>query len=506
MSTLATVLLAWAAVYAYLCAYHVTLYWRRRSEREYLAFGLLTGGFAIIAVSNALHVDATSFAESSFALRIGSVGLSVAAAFYVDFAGELTGRRSNLRGFAYAWAVVGLALEVAGLGIDTAPESPTWRWGGLHAPSPRTTIFGQIHVAVLWATTSIATYPLVRQLRAPALLSELSPAPARLLVLSALVGIVAALHDLAIRLGVLRAPTLLDHAGILFVFAMSYALLDRFVRASEELRGKTAELAQAYEELRQTQERLVRKEQLAAVGELSAVIAHEVRNPLAVIKNSVSGLRRRVVSDADRATLLDILDEETDRLNRLVHDLLAYAQPVVPKGRELVVRDLTRRVLDRALSGIAHAELVHIEWHLDGPETVHGDPELLRHALVNVVENALQAMPSGGTLTVRSEAADLDGKSALALSFADTGEGMDTIVRAKARNPFFTTRPSGTGLGLAIVDRVVRNHGGRVEIDSKHGAGTTIRLVLPRERTSLVPIPVGESGEGRLSAIREVSS
>lgn len=506
MSTLATVLLAWAAVYAYLCAYHVTLYWRRRSEREYLAFGLLTGGFAIIAVSNALHVDATTFAESSFALRIGSVGLSVAAAFYVDFAGELTGRRSKLRGFAYAWAVVGLALEVAGLGIDTAPESPTWRWGGLHAPSPRTTIFGQVHVAVLWATTSIATYPLVRQLRAPALLSELSPAPARLLVASALVGIVAALHDLAIRLGVLRAPTLLDHAGILFVFAMSYALLDRFVRASEELRGKTAELAQAYEELRQTQERLVRKEQLAAVGELSAVIAHEVRNPLAVIKNSVSGLRRRVVSDADRATLLDILDEETDRLNRLVHDLLAYAQPVVPKGRELVVRDLTRRVLDRALSGIAHAELVHIEWHLDGPETVHGDPELLRHALVNVVENALQAMPSGGTLTVRSEVADLDGKAAVALSFADTGEGMDTIVRAKARNPFFTTRPSGTGLGLAIVDRVVRNHGGRVEIDSKHGAGTTIRLVLPRERTSLVPIPVGESGEGRLSAIREVSS
>ena len=506
MSTLATVLLAWAAVYAYLCAYHVTLYWRRRSEREYLAFGLLTGGFAIIAVSNALHVDAATFEESSFALRIGSVGLSVAAAFYVDFAGELTGRRSSLRGFAYAWAVVGLALEVAGLGIDTAPEAPTWRWGGLHAPSPRTTIFGQVHVTVLWATTSIATYPLVRQLRAPALLSELSPAPARLLVVSALVGIVAALHDLAIRLGVLRAPTLLDHAGILFVFAMSYALLDRFVRASEELRGKTAELASAYEELRQTQERLVRKEQLAAVGELSAVIAHEVRNPLAVIKNSVSGLRRRVVSDADRATLLDILDEETDRLNRLVHDLLAYAQPVVPKGRELVVRDLTRRVLDRALSGIAHAELVQIEWHLDGPETVHGDPELLRHALVNVVENALQAMPSGGTLTVRSEAAELDGKAAVALSFADTGEGMDTIVRAKARNPFFTTRPSGTGLGLAIVDRVIRNHGGRVEIDSKHGAGTTIRLLLPRERTSLIPIPVGESGEGRLSEIREVSS
>ena len=116
----------------------------------------------------------------------------------------------------------------------------------------------------------------------------------------------------------------------------------------------------------------------------------------------------------------------------------------------------------------------------------------------------VRQLPGGGTLTVRSQAADLEGKPAVAISFSDTGEGMDTIVRAKARNPFFTTRPSGTGLGLAIVDRVIRNHGGRVEIDSQHGIGTTIRLVLPRERTSLVPIPVGESGEGRLSGIREV--
>lgn len=506
MSVLATVLLAWAAVYAYLCAYHVTLYWRRRSEREYLAFGLLTGGFALIAVSNALFVDAETLGRATFALRIGSVGLAVALAFYVDFAGELLGGRPRLRAFAYVWAVIGLGIEVSGFGVEAKPSEPLWSWGDRVALVPHATVFSRIHVVGLWVISSVATFPLVRHLRTPTLLAQLAPNPARLLGLSALVGVVAAGHDLMIRLGLLAAPTLLDHAGILFVFAMSYALLDRFVHASEELRAKTAELAHAYEELRQTQERLVRKEQLAAVGELSAVIAHEVRNPLAVIKNSVSGLRRRVVSDADRATLLDILDEETDRLNRLVHDLLAYAQPVVPKGRALVVRDLVRRVVERARSGIPHADSVTFEWLLEGPDTVHGDPELLRHALVNVVENALQAMPAGGTLTIRSEAAVLGGKDAVALSFSDTGEGMDTIVRAKARNPFFTTRPSGTGLGLAIVDRVVRNHGGRVEIDSKHGEGTTIRLVLPRERTSLIPIPVGEGGEGRLSGIREVSS
>ncbi|MCB9603614.1 MAG: hypothetical protein H6720_25120 [Sandaracinus sp.] len=505
MSVLATVLLAWAAVYAYLCAYHVTLYLRRRTEREYLAFGLLTGGFAVIAISNALHVDAESVAEATFALRIGTVGLAVALAFYVDFAAALTGRRGPLRAIAYGWALLGLGLEVAGLGVVPEPSEPWWQWGqAFTRPTASSTWFGRAHVIGLWVLSSWATFPLVRDLRSPSFLGRLALGPARFLGLSAALGVVAAFHDLLVRLGVLYAPTLMDHAGIVFVFAMSYALLDRFVRASEELRAKTAELGLAYEELRQTQERLVRKEQLAAVGELSAVIAHEVRNPLAVIKNSVSGLRRRVVSDADRATLLDILDEETDRLNRLVHDLLAYAQPVVPKGRELIVRDLTRRVVERARSGIPHADSVHIEWKLDGPETVHGDPELLRHALVNVVENALQAMPGGGTLTVRSQAADLEGKPAVAISFSDTGEGMDTIVRAKARNPFFTTRPSGTGLGLAIVDRVIRNHGGRVEIDSQHGIGTTIRLVLLRERTSMVPIPVGESGEGRLSGIREV--
>src|SRR5690606_8397612 len=212
----------------------------------------------------------------------------------------------------------------------------------------------------------------------------------RVIVVAAALNIAAATHDLITRAMTDSALLLLEHTALLSVFAMSYVLLDRFARTANSLMQRTAELSQSYDELRATQEQLVRKEQLAAVGELSAVIAHEVRNPLAIIKNAVSGLRRANLKPSDQETLLEILDEETDKLNRLMHDLLAYARPVVPKGRNLSVSDLVRRSVERARGGNAHADLVDVVLELEGASNeIHGDPELLRHALVNVVDNAL---------------------------------------------------------------------------------------------------------------------
>ena len=92
-------------------------------------------------------------------------------------------------------------------------------------------------------------------------------------------------------------------------------------------------------------------------------------------------------------------------------------------------------------------------------------------------------MPLGGTLTVSCRNTEADGRDHVAVDFHDTGEGMDTLVRSRARDPFFTTRQTGTGLGLAIVERVARAHGGRVEIESRHGMGTTVSLVVPRTRS-----------------------
>jgi signal transduction histidine kinase len=228
----------------------------------------------------------------------------------------------------------------------------------------------------------------------------------------------------------------------------------------------------------------VKKEQLAVVGELAAVIAHEVRNPLAIIGNAVSGLRKATTSREDQETLLTILEEETTRLNRLVTDLLRYARPVNVQRQQINVQDLINRAL-----GLARQKK---SINLEVKNAVHdarlwGDGNLLRQVFDNLIDNAVQAMGSSGILTISLHTMTDEGKDGIAVEIVDTGEGMDTQVRSRARDPFFTTRPSGTGLGLAIVDRIVDAHGGRFIIDSRSGEGTTVTVFLPYGSSSEPP-------------------
>lgn len=498
MSPLGTVILAWSAVYGYVCLYFILFWLKRRTDREYLAFGLLSGALAVYAFARAMLIDAVDWDGSLFAARLSGVGLLAAVPFLADFSLELAGGRSRVRALAYAWSALGLVALVSGtVTRDASPEVTTVR----HLPWGETFTEAKVDASAHWylavgiALAALSAARLVRLAK--------TDQDVRVILAAIALNLLAAIHDNIAQIHTRSGFYLLEHTALASVFAMSYVLLDRFARTGTSLRERTTELSKSYDELRTKQEQLVRKEQLAAVGELSAVIAHEVRNPLAIIKNAVSGLRRANLRPSDQQTLLDILDEETDKLNRLMHDLLAYARPVVPKGRTLAISDLVRRSVERAKSGHPNAESVEVALELDGAAPdIHGDPELLRHAVVNVVDNALQAMPGGGSLTIRALDTEIKGHPAVALSFADTGEGMDTIVRDKARDPFFTTRPSGTGLGLAIVERVVSNHGGRVEISSRHGEGTTVTLVLPREHVGFLPIPPPEPSGGRLSSIR----
>jgi signal transduction histidine kinase len=138
-------------------------------------------------------------------------------------------------------------------------------------------------------------------------------------------------------------------------------------------------------------------------------------------------------------------------------------------------------VLDRALSLVTKdRKSIRAELKVDGHDgRIWGDPNLLRQVFDNLVVNAVQAMGAGGTLTVCIRAALENGSYGVAVDIIDTGEGMDSQVRSRARDPFFTTRPSGTGLGLAIVDRIVDAHGGYLAIDSRTGEGTTVTVFLP---------------------------
>lgn len=328
---------------------------------------------------------------------------------------------------------------------------------------------------------------------------------------------VSMIHDIPARLA--GAQELAGFGYTAFTFAVFSGYVVRFtlrrdtlVEQTKELEKKSEALSRSFRELRAAQSELVRKEQLAAIGELSAVVAHEVRNPLAVITNAVSTLKRSGTSDENREVLLDILSEETARLNQLVGDLLHYAKPLSVERESVNVRD----IVEKALAPLGSRPNVVSRILERAPiGRVRADPLLLRQAMENVVNNAVQAMPSGGTLTVELSAlsrpsgrdsANGATTTGVQVVFRDTGEGMDTVVRSRALDPFFTTRPAGTGLGLAIVARVVDAHGGQLRILSEPEVGTEVRIFLPEEaaesavvsRSRILP-PVIE----RFSATRE---
>lgn len=314
------------------------------------------------------------------------------------------------------------------------------------------------------------------------------------ITLGASLFLIAIVHDIARVLGFVHTRQFVDLGLGFLVLAVAStgsertaSLAKQLEHSSKELNTRTQELRRSYEDLRTAQEELVKKEQLAVVGELAAVIAHEVRNPLAIIANAVSGLRKQAVSRADHDTLLAIVDEETSRLNRLVQDLLRYARPVNIQRTHFSLVDVLQRAGSQSCAD--HPGIrTQLQWECEEAR-IWGDANLIRQVFDNLTDNAVQAMGSEGTLTLRLRASEPDGIPGLAVEVIDTGEGMDAQVRSRARDPFFTTRPSGTGLGLAIVERIVVAHGGRLVIDSHAGEGTTVTVILPYGSADDAPMP-----------------
>jgi signal transduction histidine kinase len=251
----------------------------------------------------------------------------------------------------------------------------------------------------------------------------------------------------------------------------------RLKETASSLAERTAELEITYAEIELMSSELLSKQQLAAVGELAGSIAHEVRNPLAIIMNAVSGLKRSHVSETDKETLLSIVNEEAERLNHLVAELLRFARPVAASRGPASLLDLCEKVRDEAPEGV-QIRVVKDEGRNLNPVLV--DPGLFRLALDNLMANAAQAMGEGGVieLWVR-QGSFLDGSEAAALDVKDTGCGMTPAERENAKKPFFTTKPRGTGLGIPIALRIVEAHGGELSIESGPGIGTTVSIKLP---------------------------
>jgi signal transduction histidine kinase len=250
---------------------------------------------------------------------------------------------------------------------------------------------------------------------------------------------------------------------------------------------EVGELARAFAamtaELRTSRERLVQAERVAAWREMARRLAHELKNPIFPIQLSIETLRRALdqggpAPDAARFQALfressDTILDELRSLRFIVEEFSQFARMPPPRLAPTDLGDLAQRVV--ALYG-ARAGAVRIETALaPGLPMVSADRDLIGRALGNLVANALEAMPDGGTLSVRTRA-EADG---VVLEVSDTGPGLTEEQRTRLFTPYYTTKKGGTGLGLAIVQGIVSDHGGRIQVESSPGAGTTFTLVLP---------------------------
>lgn len=239
------------------------------------------------------------------------------------------------------------------------------------------------------------------------------------------------------------------------------------------------DLRQSYEALAKAQADLVTHERLAALGELSAVIAHEVRNPIAVIFNSLSELRRLAPQTSEASMLLGIVGEEASRLNRLVRDLLDFVRPYDVRPRPVQLEVVVKGAVEAARRAAPEPSVeIDTEVRVAGEE-LWLDGTMLQQALLNLIVNAIQATPKGKSVTVRAAVVNGAGAKSLRCEVADVGLGIDPAVRERVFQPFFTTKATGTGLGLALVRRLTDALGGTVVAESPPSGGALFVMTVP---------------------------
>ncbi len=218
------------------------------------------------------------------------------------------------------------------------------------------------------------------------------------------------------------------------------------------------------------------KDRMAAVGELSAGIAHEIRNPLAAIAGSVQVLKKSEALTSQEQRLMSIILRESERLNKSIADFLRFVKPQEKHPVEFDIAQSLAETLDLLANSAELSPEHKIERRIAPPSyTIVGDGDQIRQVFWNIARNAVQAMPRGGRLHVATEVGDGEYN----IVFADSGRGMSDSDQRRLFQPFRTNFPTGTGLGMAISYRIVQEHGGRIDVRSREGSGTMITVSLP---------------------------
>jgi len=233
-----------------------------------------------------------------------------------------------------------------------------------------------------------------------------------------------------------------------------------------------------YRDMSLKDRQIMQSEKMASLGELAAGIAHEIRNPLAIISGSAETMKKRRDKET-KEEMINYIMEETDRINAMLMNFLDYAKPKEPKFvRSNIVEVIEKSI--RLISPQANTRNVEVVREFSQrARYIEADPELIQHAFMNIELNALEAMEQGGVLRI-NVLSNQGGQ--ILVKFSDTGKGMPPEISRKVFDPFFTTKEGGTGLGLSIAHTIVESHGGTVTNTSHGGGGTTFSISLPARR------------------------
>ena len=255
----------------------------------------------------------------------------------------------------------------------------------------------------------------------------------------------------------------------------------KILGALGELSAIAIEKARLYERLVDVEEQMRQNEKLSALGLLAAEVAHEIRNPLTVMKLLYHSLNLKFTANDPRAKDSRIIESKIEHLNKIVEQILDFARTTEPKLEPVNLNDLVEELGLLVRHKLANQRIKFIrDLHPDLP-LVLGDAPQLEQAFLNLILNAAESMPNGGSLTIRSRAQkNIDGSQQIVLEFKDTGEGMTEEQRKRAfKAVLATTKVKGSGLGLAIVGRIIETHQGQISILSRIGRGTTMRIKMP---------------------------
>jgi two-component system sensor histidine kinase HydH len=313
--------------------------------------------------------------------------------------------------------------------------------------------------------------------------------------IGAVAGVAAGLFDVALMLIVgvdMRLGGLDATAGVLAFLAATYAVLGYVIGRLMQERARARRDAEIIERqlraLERAQSELVQQEKLAALGRVAAGVAHEVRNPLGVIRASAAMVQEGFEPRDDAHRACQFICEEIDRLNALITALLSFSRPTELRRNTVTLEAVVERALLLAAEDLRQRRIaVARESEPDVP-ALSADPDLVSQLIYDLVSNASEAVGEGGRIAVRTSRSS----AGVLVEVADSGAGVDPALAGQLFEPFFTTKPTGTGLGLPMAERIARAHGGSLAFVpgrglGPEGRGACFRLELPLSPTPFAP-------------------